>query len=145
MSITVEKAMELFSKELDEYKNHKKLSGGIVLHLNALGDTGYYIGTLTCYNEKGLKSENAVPFNKFIRVVNEIESLIAPLQVNDFTGRIFGWNPTERVGKFLYDKKVHRIFFLPEQSVLTFMKKYTSSERTKSRLKDGIDVLVMMG
>lgn len=143
--VNVEKAMELFSTELKNYQNHKKIAGGVVLHLDSLGDTGYYVGTITCYNSKGLKSENAIPFNKFIRIINEVEELISPYQTNGFTGRIVGWNPTHNVREFLYEKKVHRLFFLSEQSILTFLKQYTSNKRTQDRLKEDIDVLVMMG
>lgn len=145
MSVNVDKAMELFSEELNQYSCKKKLSGGVVLHLSPLGNSGYYIGTLTAYDNNGLKSEKAIPFEKFIQAINEIEDLIEQYQVNGFTGRLVGWNPSTIVKKFLYEKKVHRLFFLAEGDVLKFMKHYTSKIRVDSRLENDIDVAVLFG
>lgn len=143
--IGIEKALELFGEELKHYHNKKRLPGGVVVHLAPVGNTGYFIGTLTCYNEEGLKSENALPFQKFIRIANEIEDLIAPYQTNGFTGRLVGWNPTPKVRDFLYKKKTHRLFFLEEHHVLPFVKSFTSDVRTAARKEHGIDVVVMVG
>jgi hypothetical protein len=145
MSINVEKAMELFGKELYQYKCTKKLSGGVVLHIAPLGSSGYYVGTFTAYDKTGLKSEKAMPFNQYIRTVNEIEDLIEPYQINGFTGRLVGWNPSPVVKNFLYEKKVHRLFFLAETDVLAFMKNYTSQVRVDARADEGVEVIVMFG
>lgn len=145
MLLTVEKAMSVFENELKEYKCHKKFSGGVVLHINPVGNTGFYIGTLTAYDKSGLKSEQAIPFQKFIKVINQLENLLSQYQTTSFTGRLEGWNPTEKVREFLYEKKVHRLFFLAEDAVLNFMEDYTSKKYIAYRLENDVDVLVMFG
>lgn len=142
MGINVEKAMTLFLEDLKKYDCTKKFAGGMVLHICPVGDSGYYIGTLTAYDESGLKSEKAVPFNKYIKIVNEIEDLIEPYQTQGFTGRLAGWNPAPVVRSFLYHKKVHRLFFLEERQVLPFLKNYTQPERKQDR---EVDVVVTFG
>lgn len=145
MTVSVDKAMSLFGKALQEYECTKKLTGGVVLHLAPVGITGYYVGTITAYDVNGMKSERALPFSKYIRLVNEIEDLITPYQEQSFTGRLVGWNPTPIVKNFLYEKKVHRLFFLSENNVLTFLNNYTSKMRIENRISEGYDVAVMYG
>jgi len=145
MTMSVEKTIETFGEELNHYKSDKCVANGVVLHMAPVGDSGYYVGTFTCYDANGLKSERALPFDKYIRVVNEIEDLITPYQTNTFTGRLVGHNPTPRVREFLYTKKVHRMFFLNETNVMNFVKNFTSKIRVDARAADGIDVLVIFG
>lgn len=142
MSVTVEKAMKTFLDELRQYRCNLSYSGGIVLHFAPVGDTGFYVGTLTAYDENGLKSENAIPFNQFIQVVNEIEDLLEPYKTKEFTGTLEGWNADGIIKSFLYNKKVHRVFFLEEQQVLPFVKSYTNPARVAKR---DVDVIVTFG
>jgi len=129
----VETAMNLFKNELGEYVCSKKVSSGVVLHISPLGETGYCIGTFTAYGDDARKTENAMPFRKYIKVINQLEALLEEYQDNGFTGRLVGWNPPTLIKEFLYEKKIHRFFFLTEESVVEFMKAYTSKARLKYR------------
>ncbi len=133
MSKNVETAMNLFKKELEEYACTKKVASGAVLHLSPLGETGYCIGTFTAYGDDARKSESAMPFRQYIKVINQLETLLEEYQANDFVGRLVGWNPPTLIKEFLYEKKVHRFFFINEDDVMEFMKKYSSKSRVKYR------------
>jgi hypothetical protein len=143
--MNVEQVMEIYSKELSSYEKCVKYPDGMVLHISTLGNTGYYIGTLTAYDREGKKSENAFPLSTFMNVVSEIESLLKIHRTLDFTGQLIGWNPTSRVKNFLYNKKVHRFFFIPEDSVLPFVKSFTHESRIAERKNMGVDLLVVFG
>ncbi|WAB25019.1 hypothetical protein M3_0068 [Lysinibacillus phage vB_LfM_LysYB1] len=142
MSMSVENAMVKFFGELDRYTCSKKFPGGMVVHFNPVGESGYYIGTLTAYNEQGEKSDKAIPFQKYMKTVNEIEDLLQPYQGYEFTGILVGWNPTTYVKSFLFNKKVHRLFFLHHADVLKFIESYTTPERIAAR---EADVVVTFG
>lgn len=140
MTLGIEAMMEAYEEELKECEFSKSYPGGMTLHFSPVGSTGYYIGTLTAYNSDGEKSEYAIPFNDFIDVINEIESLLRAYRTNNFTGQLVGNGATGVIKNFLFDKKVHRIFFLDEDKVLPFVKTFMSQERTRNR---AVDVVVL--
>jgi len=144
-NVNVEKAMELYKDELIGYECTKKIAGGVVIHFSPVGQSGYFIGTFTAYDRNGLKSERALPFDKYIRIVNEVEDLLEPYQVNGFTGRLAGWNATPYVKSFLFHKKVHRLFFLNETHVLSFVKRYTGKKLARKRAELGVEIVIMFG
>ena len=141
----VEKALEVFESELASYDMTKTLPNGVILHLASLGDTGYFACTLTAFNGEGVKSEHALPFRKFMRIVEELEALAYAYRREPFTGQVVGWKPKRLLERFLFEKKVHRLFFLNEESVLPFVKTYGSSSRKEQRERDGVNVVVMVG
>lgn len=145
MSITVEKTMEIYLEELRQYQCSHRFAGGMVMHMTPVGDSGFWIGTLTAYDRNGMKSESAVPFNQYIKIVNEVEDLLSPYQTRGFNGKLVGWNPSQTVKSFLYNKKVHRLFFLEEQHVLPFIKSYTKPVRVQKRKEEAVEVVVMVG
>lgn len=143
--LAVEKALKTFESELSGYELSKRLPGGVVLHLASIGETGYFIGTVTAFNSEGVKSEHALPFRKFMRIIEELEHLASAYRKAPFTGAVVGWKPKATLEKFLFEKKVHRLFFLNEESVLPFLKVYGNAARKEQRDRDGVNVLVMVG
>lgn len=148
--MTITQLEELLNnKNLKSYRSQKILkgtdNGGMVLTLLPVGDDQHWIGMLTAYDKDGLKSENAVSFNLFMRIVNELENVLADYRVSQITGKLFGWKPSIAIKQFLYNKKVHRLFFLEESHVLSFLKEYTEPSRSEKRTKELVDVVVLIG
>lgn len=146
----VEDAMIELAPHLKKYRCAQVLPNGVVVHLFPLGDTGYVVGTFTAYNADGLKSEKALPFSKFMRLVEELEKEILPKfrYPDGFAGWLVGWNVRafRYIDSFLLRKKVHRVFFLHESDVYPFLKAYTDPIRVKRRLLETeTDVVVMFG
>lgn len=138
--MNVDKFMETYKAELKSYKIGITYSEGFVLHIAPLGGSGYYIGTLTAYNKDGLKSEHAFPIRQYMRIIDEIESLL-----EECSSGLHGFKPTSIVKEFLYRKKAHRLFFLSESNVLPFIKTYMSTSRKADREERGIEVIVSFG
>jgi hypothetical protein len=92
-----------------------------------------------------LKSENAVSFSNFMKIVGELENVLADYRVSPVTGRLFGWKPAKYLQNFLYNKKVHRLFFLEESQVFSFLREYTDYERADKRNKEVVEVVVLVG
>ncbi|QKE56527.1 hypothetical protein [Bacillus phage YungSlug] len=133
MIMTTETIFDVYKNELSAYVCKDKLPNGAVLHLARLGESEVYIGTLTCFNKEGLKDERALPFQTFINVVNQLENFLGNYKNTAYTGRVIGWNPTEKVKDFLYEKKVHRVFFIRRADVFRFLEEYTGKEATFER------------
>lgn len=143
--MNVEQVMETYKAELKNYKVGIKCPDSFVLHIAPLHGSGLYLGTLTAYDVNGLKSERAFPLASFMRIISELEALLKVNAGDQCTGKIFGFNPIPMVKDFLYKKKVHRLFFLEEQNVLTFLRTYTSPSRKAEREQNGTEVIVTFG
>lgn len=143
---TVEQALYTYADALANYEGTKKYAGGAVLHFAPMEGTNLFVATFTAYDENGKKSERALPFNKYIKIVNEIEDVLQFYKRNTgFLGRLVGWNPTHLVREFLFEKKVHRMFMIHEDDVIPFIKEYTDKSRVKKRVKMGAEVLIVVG
>lgn len=138
--MNIDKFMETYKAELKSYKIGITYSEGFVLHIAPLGGSGYYVGTLTAYNKDGLKSENAFPIKQYMRIIEEIESLL-----DECSSELHGYKPSPLIKEFLYKKKAHRLFFLSEKNVLPFIKTYMSPSRKADRDERGIEVIVSFG
>lgn len=143
--MNVEQAMETYKYELKNYKVGIKCPDSFVLHISPLTGSSLYVGTLTAYDVNGLKSERAFPLDAFMRVISELEALLRINASYECTGRLIGWNPTVSVKDFLYKKKAHRLFFLEEHKVLSFLKTYSSPSRKVEREQNGTEVIVSFG
>lgn len=138
--------METYAEELNDYKCDFKLPGGIVLHIAPVGETGYYVGTLTGYNKEGQKSADAIPSDIWLNLINDIEQLIKPLATKPFTGKLVGHKAIgSNVISFLLKKQVHRFFFLEEQNMLKFLKSYNHYSRSERRRNSGITIITVFG
>lgn len=124
------------------------LPGGIVITLKRIENTDVVIGAFTAFDGSGVKTERALPFNKYINVINELEDVLSMnSSTNDLVfGRVVGWNPTPVLKNFLLDKHIHRLFFLKASDVGSFLMDYTSKNRVAYRKNTiGVNVLVTVG
>lgn len=121
--------LDLYEEQLSQYKVTLK-HPGVVVHLYPLEGTTETLGTITVYDDEGKKSDKALPLDKFLEIVDLVEtSMIYATDGERF--KVLGWKPNQKVMDFLFSKRIHRFFFLNEDNVLDFMRRLSEGYREK--------------